>query len=137
MSKKYKDLQPWLDYFDMLAKHVSAGLLEVNPTRHEAYITQPALHALTPGDNPSMQLASGSIATTARHLRTYAAWLSQEGKQYEHQPFAVIVVQHDKPNDLLYIICLTQKRNWLGRTREHLEIISCGNSEYNAKALKT
>lgn len=136
MSKKHKDLQPWLDYFNMLAKHIGAVFLEVNPTKHEAYITQPALHALTTGDDPSMQLASGAIATTARHLRTYAAWLSQEGEQYQRQPFAVVVVQPDKPNDLLYIICLTQKRNWLGRTREHIEIVSCENSENNAKPSK-
>lgn len=136
MSKKHKDLQPWLDYFDMLAKHISAGFLEVNPTRHEAYITQPALYALTPGDDPSVQLATGAIATTARHLRTYAAWLSQEGEQYERQPFAVVVVQPEKPNDLLYIIVLTQKRNWLGRTHEHLEVVSPEDSKNNAKKLK-
>lgn len=147
MSKS-KDLQPWLDYFRLLQTHADAGLLLVKPADHEAYITQPCLHALTPGDDPTVQVATGAILDTARHIRDYAAWLAadERGLQdfdpktfddpdmelpaiptaelsaYLAQPFAVNVVQPDEPHDPLYTILLTQRRKFW-RTKEQVEVI--------------
>lgn len=120
-----KDLQPWLDYFDMLRTHERNGLLSVKPTDGEAYVTQSALHAMSEGNDPKQQLKK-AVPETARRIRVYAGWLSTQGTDYLNQPFALHVVKDDYPHDLLYTMLLTRRRVWwrLWRKSEHIEVIS-------------
>lgn len=123
MSKtKHKDLQPWLDYYDMLHTYSAQGYLQIEGDKHEAYVTQPSLHAMSNGDDPIVQMQDGSIEKTVRRLRTYAAWLSGGGEGYLRQPFAVHVVQADEPHDLIFTVLLSWKRK-LFRRHECMEII--------------
>ncbi len=83
MKKKHKDLQPWLDYFNMLRRHEEQGFLHVKAQEHEAYVTLPALLVLAGVDETEVR--QGDImrdgmrmmrrcTALVRHLRTYAAW---------------------------------------------------------------
>jgi hypothetical protein len=129
MSKKRKNLQPWLDYFKMLVTYESNGLLEMQPAKHEAYVTRPALHAMTEGDDPWRQLTS--LPKTVRRLRAYAGWKSCEGKDYLKAPFAVHVVKDEKPHDLLYTVVLTPRRAWwkLWMTADRIDVIEYDNGK--------
>lgn len=122
---KHKDLQPWLDYFDMLRTYERKGFLEVMTDKHEAYITQPALHALSVGDNPQGQI-TGNIPDTVLRVCTYAAWKSQEGEAYMRQNFAIHVVETEHPHNLLYTLLLSKSRRWwkLFRKTDSIEVIS-------------
>lgn len=112
-KKKYRDLQPWLDYFTMLKEYEDDNYLQVDTKEHECYVTQPALHAMSDGNNPEVQMRDGSIAKTARRLRTYAAWKSTEGRGYVFKQFSIHVVSDDEKHEPLYTILLTQKhRLW-------------------------
>lgn len=108
---KKRDLQPWLDYFDMLRAYVEKGFLEVTPEKHEAYITLPALYAMSEGDNPRQQLKE-TIPETTKRIRAYAGWKSQEGADYLVQPFALHVVTELSPHEMLHTILLTRRRPW-------------------------
>lgn len=110
-GRKRKNLQPWLDYFEMLQTYESKGFLEVKPAEHEAYVTQPGLHAMSEGDDPRQQIYS-AIPKTVRRLRAYAGWRSQEGKSYMKQPFAVHVVKDMEPYDPLYSMVIETRRHW-------------------------
>ena len=125
MNRKKKDLQPWIDCFKMLAVYEEKGFLQMAHDQHEAYVTQPALHAMTEGSNPQQQLASGAILHTVRNLRAYAAWLSRDGEKYLKQNFAVHVVKPEEPHDLLYTVLLTHCRPWWNGwvKRERVETI--------------
>ena len=146
---KHRDLQPWLDYIELLHNYEQRGLLELHADKHECYVTQSALHAMTPGDDPAEQLCNGAIADTLRHLRTYAAyrWAPAVGQQhpvdindpdaeipvipieeltaYFSQPFATHIVKEDYPHDLLLTLLLQQKRSWrtAWRTVDTIEVI--------------
>lgn len=126
MAKNNKDLLPWLDYFDMFRRYEQIGYLELYTERHEAYVTQPALHAMTPGDDPQQQLQDNSIIDTVRRLQGYAAFRSTEGKDYLKQPFALNVVQAEPPYDLLYTMLITHHKSWrtLWRWRDSIETIT-------------
>lgn len=110
MSKN-KDLQPWLEYFDMLRMYEYKGLLEINTEKGEAFITLPALHAMSPGDDPMEQLKT-AIPASLRRIRTYAGWKSQQGSSFLDKPFALHVVKDEKPHDLLYTLLITSRRRW-------------------------
>ena len=122
---KTNDLQPWLDYFGMLRTYEQKGFLEVMPDKHEAYITQPALHALSEGDDPQEQVAK-AIPETVLRIRAYAGWKSQEGEPYLKQNFALHVVEPEHPHDLIYTLLLTQTRRWirLWRKTDSIEVIT-------------
>ena len=120
--KKNKNLQPWLDYFDMLYSYVVNGFLQMEVASHEAYVTLPAIYAMTPGSNVA-QIRYGSIARTARRLRTYAAWLSAEGDKYLDRNFAIHVVNDNDRHDLMYTILLSRKRR-LFKVRDRLDVIT-------------
>lgn len=123
LTRKHKDLQPWIDYFRMLQTYEQKGFLEVLADKHEAYITQPALHALSTED---VQPSSKQIVTTARRIRNYAAWKSQHGGDYLSFSFALHVVRDEHPHDLLYTILLTIRRRWrsLWFRAEHVEVLT-------------
>lgn len=127
--KKHTDLQPWLDYFDMLRIYEEKGFLEVMPEKHEAYVTQPALHAMSEGDNPQEQFKK-AIPDTVIRIRAYAAWKSQwmasPGSSTKKQNFALHVVEAEQPHDLIYTLLLTQNRRWqnLWRNTDSIEVIS-------------
>jgi hypothetical protein len=122
---KKNDLQPWLDYFKLLQRYESEGYLEVYPEKHEAYVTQPAIFALTPGDDPNQQLLSGAIPETVSGIRTYAAWRSQQGMEYLDRPFALNIVKDTPPHAILCIIVLDRRRSWrhLWRKADGIEVI--------------
>ena len=122
MKKNVKDLQPWLDYFEMLQQYEQRGFLDVQAKKHEAYVTQPALHAMTEGDDPQEQLRSGAIAKTVRRIRAFAGYKSQEEKDYLKQNFAVHVVQDTEPHDLLYTV-LMSRRHWPLYPKDKIEVI--------------
>ena len=126
--KKHKDLQPWLEYFEMLRRYKEKGLLHMQPDKHEAYVTEPALHAMSPGNDPQKQMTDGSIFRTVRRLRTYAAWLLTEEKSYFNQPFAVNVVKDEPPHDPLYTIVMERRRKWwrLWMLTDCIEVIDYG-----------
>lgn len=105
MSKKWTNIQPWLDYFNMLRVYEDNGFLEIQEDKHEAYVTQPALHAMSDGDNPVEQIKK-AIPDTVRRIRVYAAFKSQN-EEYLTKPFALHVVTSDKPYERLYTLLLT------------------------------
>ena len=108
---KNKDLQPWLSYFRMLQQYQEKGFLEVTAGKNEAFVTAPALFALNDGDIQE-QLANGAVADTARRIRAYAAWKSQQGEAYLDRNFALHVVKDTTPHDLLYTLLLSRRRVW-------------------------
>ena len=122
-KKKHKDLQPWLDYFDMLRANVESGFLQMSVAKHEAFVTQPAIHAMSEGDDPEKQIEDGSVLQTAHRIFTYAAWLSGEADGYRHKPFAVHVVKPDEPHDMIYTILFTRVLRFF-KWKEKVEIIS-------------
>lgn len=113
---KIKNLQPWLDYFDMLSTYEDKRLLEVNPEKHEAYVTRPSLFTLSgvtiTDENVDMPSVMVSVARTLRHLRTYAAWKSQHGDNYLSRPFALHVVKEGETPDLLCTLLMYRRRVW-------------------------
>lgn len=151
-KKKTTNLQPWVDYFDMLHTFETNGVLEVHAAKGDAYVTQPALHAMTPGDDPQGQIRSGAIAATARRIRTYAAWKAAHEKglstfdpetandpnaplpeidakelmAYQEQLFALHVVRDEYPHDPVYALLLTRERKWWcpWRKTECIEVVN-------------
>ena len=122
-KKKHKDLQPWVDYFEMLRANVESGFLQMSVVKHEAFVTQPGIHAMSEGDDPEKQIEDGSVLQTAHRIFTYAAWLSGEGNGYRHKPFAVHVVKPDEPHDMIYTILFTRVLRFM-RWKEKIEIIN-------------
>jgi len=141
MAKKKTNLQPWLDYFNMLQQYEQKGFLQMNPKEHEAYVTRAALLTLAGIDAEDVQSAAISsqpeaLADTLSRLRAYAAyrWAPAVGQQhpvymndladplpaipmaeltaYLSQPFAIHIVKEDYPHDLLLTLLLQQKRSW-------------------------
>ena len=119
---KKTNLQPWLDYFDMLHTYEESGFLQMEPEKHEAYVTQPALHAMSDGDDPTLQMRDGSIEKTVQRLRAYAGFRAQQGEQYLKQNFAVHVVQPDAPHDLMYTLFISRRR-WPLHRKDRIEVI--------------
>ncbi len=122
-KKKRKDLQPWLDYFEMLRVNVESGFLQMNVAKHEAFVTQPGIHAMSKGDDPAKQIEDGSIINTAHRIFVYAAWLSGEGNGYRNKPFAVHVVKDSEPHDMIYTILFTRVLKFM-RWKEQVEVIN-------------
>ena len=122
-KKKHKDLQPWVDYFEMLRANVESGFLQMSVVKHEAFVTQPGIHAMSEGDDPAKQIDDGSVLQTAHRIFTYAAWLSGEGNGYRHKPFAVHVVKPDELHDMIYTILFTRVLKFM-RWKEQVEVIN-------------
>lgn len=111
LSRKHKDLQPWLDYFELLRTYERKTLLEVMPDKHEAYITHAALFTLSGSEKPNDQTIR-AIPSTVKRIRAYAGWRSQHGGDYLSRPFALHVVKDEYPHDLLHTILITRRRVW-------------------------
>lgn len=122
-KKKHKDLQPWVDYFEMLRANVESGFLQMSVVKHEAFVTQPGIHAMSEGDDPEKQIEDGSVLQTAHRIFIYAAWLSGEGDGYRHKPFAVHVVKPDEPHDMIYTILFTRVLRFF-KWKEKVEVIN-------------
>jgi hypothetical protein len=128
---KIKNLQSWLDYFSMLQTYEENGFLEINPEKHEVYVTQPALYNLAGFDETGDILEERfrllrSLAQVMRRLRAYAAFKSRHGYDYFRLPFAVHIVKADAPHDLLHTVLLSVRRPWwrLWLPSDKYEIIS-------------
>lgn len=136
MKAKKKNLQPWLDYFEMLQTYETKGLLEMKPDKHEAYITEPALFALTKAkdlmDAWQRALAACETPIVLRRIRTYAGWKSLHDDGYLSRPFALHVVRDEEPHDLLYTIVITSRRRWwkLWMWHDSIEIIEYGRTRF-------
>ena len=117
MSKTV-NLQPWLDYFEMLHAYEQNGYLQMEAEKHEAYVTQSSLHTLSgekdtpPATTDDNIRRMQSYAAVIRRLCTYAGWQSREGKGYMKRPFAVHLVKDEHPHDLLCTILLERRRRW-------------------------
>lgn len=146
MTKKKTNLQPWLDYFKMLQQYEQKGFLQMNPKKHEAYITRAAQLTLANIDAVDIQPVTSSLSDEKlidpiSFLRAYAAYRSATAVGQQHpaaplpaipeaeltaylsQPFAVHIVKEDYPHDLLLTLLLQQKRTWYGRRKETIEVI--------------
>lgn len=138
---RVKNLQPWLDYFRMLQRYEEGGFLQMDAEKHEAYVTRAALCTLAadspfiPGsDTDRMEIADFSymllrrIPKVVRHIRTYGAWLSREGRDYLSRPFAINVVDDEvtRGPEPLYTITVTPKRRWwkLWMLHDHFDVIA-------------
>lgn len=132
MSKKNNNLQPLLDYIDMLKAYEQKGYLQLEIDKHEAYVTQTALHAMTPGDDPQQQLQDGSITDTVRYIQGYAAFRSTQGKAYMEPPFAIHVVRDEPPHDPIYTLVITHRKSWrtLWQWRDDIEVINYQSEEF-------
>ena len=116
------DLKPWLAVFNMLRAYVRLDYLQIDVAKHEAYITQPAIHALSEGDSPKVQIENGGVVVTAGRIREYAAWLSGEGNGYRQANFAVHVVKHEEPHDLMYTFVFSRKLRFL-KWKDEVDVI--------------
>lgn len=103
------NLQPWLEYFEMLQEYEANLILEVATDKHEAYVTLSAFHAMTPGTDPAQQTG---LPETARRIRAYAGWKSMQGPEYLKRPFALHIVKEDLSHDLIYTLLLSRHRCW-------------------------
>lgn len=122
-SAKHNDLKPWLAIFDMLSACVRLGYLQMNIGKHEAYITQPAIHAICKGDDPKRQVKDGDVIVAAERVRNYAAWLSGEGMAYLQANFAVHVVKPDEPHDLMYTFVFARKLRFF-KWKDKVDVIT-------------
>ena len=109
---KHKNLQPWLDYFQMLRRYEEKGFLQIEAERHEAYVTRAALLTLVPDDILVEKTDKSILADTARRIRTYAAFKAQQGEGYLRENFALHAVKEDEPHDLLFTIMLEKPKQW-------------------------
>lgn len=134
MKRNVTNLQPWLDYFDLLRSYELNGYLEILPDKGEAYITQAAFFTLTGYDDDADLVNNNTddairrlrtCTTLLRRLRAYAGWRSQEGKGYLKKPFAMNVVSDNRNNDPLFTMLLTRRRKWwaLWRKVDDIEVI--------------
>ena len=127
---KHKNLQPWLDYFEMLHTYEQKGFLQIEAEKHEAYVTHPAFLTLCgfdmEPDGMEMPRTAIAMGKTIRRLRTYAAFISQDGADYDRYAFAVHVVKDVEPHDLLHTIVLTTRRRWwkLWMRHDSFDVIS-------------
>lgn len=108
--KKKGNIQPWLDFFDLLYTYEREGFLEVLADKHEAYVTRAALHTL--GGEAAEEQLLANVPATARRIRAYAAFRSRSGAGYLVRPFALHVVKDEKPHDLLCTLLLSRRRRW-------------------------
>lgn len=117
---RHRDLQPWLDYFDMLRTYEQHGFMLIEAGKHEAYVTEPALYTLAGCSFSARELGMGldvphimtQISHLVRRLRSYAAWKSQGGVGYLSYSFAVNVVKDSGRHHPIYTIVLERKRRW-------------------------
>lgn len=110
-KKKWTNLQPWLEYFELLQEYERNEYLEVSVNKGEAYITQAALYTLSGENQNRYQMAKG-IIKTAGYIRGYVAWKGRFGRDWLEKPFALQVVKDDKPHDPIYTVLLSRKRRW-------------------------
>lgn len=122
-KKKHSDISPFLEYFSMLSEYLDKGFLQIDVAKHEVFVTQPAIHALSPGNDPAEQLRNGAIARTALSLRAWAAWMSGEGNDYMKRNFSVHVVKDEEPHDLIFTLLFSQPRG-IFRTKPKVEVIT-------------
>lgn len=114
-KKKWKNLQPWIDYFQMLQEYEKKGFLEMKPEKGEAYVTRAALLTLTGvyvNRTDAEWRMIREVSKTVRRVRAYAAWKSRSGEKFLGRPFALNIVKEDEPHDLLHTVVLTRERRW-------------------------
>lgn len=138
-KRRRKDLQPWLDYFEMLRSYEQKGFLDVLAEKHEAYVTRAALCTLAGGDQEepadsspvaALRLAR-DMASAIRRIRTYAAWQSREGAGYSSRPFALHMVEEEGRHDLICTVVVTSRRRWwrLWTWHDSIEVIGYKHRE--------
>ena len=116
MAKKHQDLQPWLDYFQMLHTYEEKGFLQVVAEKHEAYITRAALLTLAQPSTPKL---------ATQGLFRYLMYRCAVTEELDAGTFALHIVKEDPPHDLLNTIVLTTRRPWwkLWMKHDHYEVI--------------
>lgn len=140
---RIKNLQPWLDYFEMLQRYTEEGFLEVTAEKHEAYITRAALFTVAGYDEDPESLADRSLeamvrrfksmVSAMRNIRTYAAWLSREGNDYLKRPFVIHAVDDSAStnHEPRFTVVITPRRRWrtLWIRQDSIEVISYDGKE--------
>lgn len=111
------NIQPWLDYFDMLRTYEEKELLNVLADKHEAYMTLPAFLSLCPSFSLHSSRFQRESLDLLRRIRAYAAWRSTVGTEYMTYHFALHLVKDEQPYDLLCTILLTPRRRWFSLRR--------------------
>ena len=127
MKKTIRNLQPWLDYFEMLQQYERSGYVEIHADKKEAYVTESALHTLAVADTQQDMLKRlRAYAAVIRHLHAYAAWKMRSGYDFMKEPFAVNIVKDDMPHDMVSTALITRRRRWWWpwKKKEHIEIIN-------------
>lgn len=110
-KKKWTNLQPWLEYFEMLQEYERNGYLEVRVNEGDAYITKAALYTLAGDKLERYKMARGVLAV-AKHIRAYVAWKGRFGGDWLQKPFALNVVKDDPPRDPVFTVLLHRTRGW-------------------------
>lgn len=127
MAKKIRNLQPWLDYFEMLQTYEKSGYLEFSKDENEVFVTDAALATLADADHQWDVLSrTRAYKEVARRIHAYSAWRKRRGYDYMQEPFALHVVKADGPHDLKVTLLMTRVRRWwrLWRKTERFELIT-------------
>lgn len=119
-KNKTQNLQPWLDWFDVLRVYCEKGFLEVLPEKGEAYVTEPAFYTLadirTPDDLKAepgdMAKASDNLLEAVRRVKVYCDYLATATQRGVGSTFALHVVEADAPHDLRYTVVMEKRRRW-------------------------
>lgn len=157
---KHKNLQPWLDYFQMLRRYEEKGFLELHPDKREAYITRAALLTLAQPSTPKLATQglfqylmyrcahiegvkyydAAMLAAPEGPASDKPSWQTEKlmahasavVKELEAGTFALHVVKEDPPHDLLSTIVLTPKKHWW--QRDKIEVIDYKQTRPDGKA---
>ena len=113
MTKRIKNLQPWIDYFDMLQTYEKQGYLEFAADKNEAFVTDAALATLANADRHQDVLSrTRAYKEVAQRIHAYNAWRKRRGYDYMQEPFALHVVKAEEPHDLKVTLLMTRQRRW-------------------------
>lgn len=127
MSRKKRDLQPWIDYFRLLRTYEEKGFLEVRPGKGDAYVTLSALAVLAFGDAARLD----ELSRTVVRIRAYAGWKCGAGARFLDAPFALNVVEDGGRHGLLCTVLVTRRRAWwkLWRKADRIDVVRYGRNE--------
>ena len=134
MSRKKRDLQPWIDYFRLLRTYEEKEFLEVRPGKGDAYVTLSALAVLAFSDaapEPGPAMRFGELSRTVVWIRAYAGWKCGAGARFLDAPFALNVVEDEGPHGLLCTVLVTRRRAWwkLWRKADRIDVVRYGRNE--------
>lgn len=135
---KVRNLQPWLDYFEMLHTYEYKGYIELSKEGGEAFVTEAALMTLSNADrpefdNPKLEAVRRVRAykDVARRIHAYTVWKLRRDYDYIKEPFALHVVMDKEPHDMMATFLITRRRRWWWPfiKMEHFDITTYGRGK--------